>query len=166
MKFISHRGNISGKNIELENSPDYIIDALAKGYDVEIDLRMVGEKFFLGHDSPDYEVSIGWIQEKKDRLYIHAKTIETAVALSSLDGMNFFFHTDDACTITSMGMVWVHPISNPVPGAIFVMPEYRDIKMDALAGCSGICSDDVLHYQRSYNEYEVVHHESKRQKDR
>ena len=35
MILISHRGNLSGKNEELENSPEYIMNALNYGFNVE-----------------------------------------------------------------------------------------------------------------------------------
>ena len=37
MILISHRGNIDGKIVERENHPEYIDEAIALGYDVEID---------------------------------------------------------------------------------------------------------------------------------
>lgn len=36
MKIISHRGNISGPDPELENNPMYITKALDAGFDVEL----------------------------------------------------------------------------------------------------------------------------------
>ena len=50
MKFIAHRGNLSGKNLDLENNPKYIDAAINQNYDVEIDLRCNGNDLFLGHD--------------------------------------------------------------------------------------------------------------------
>ncbi len=41
MFLISHRGNISGKLPERENTVDYIQEALGLGYDVEVDVWMV-----------------------------------------------------------------------------------------------------------------------------
>ena len=38
MFFISHRGNINGKDINKENKPLYINQALKKGYHVEADV--------------------------------------------------------------------------------------------------------------------------------
>ena len=38
MILISHRGNISGKNVSLENNPNYIKDAIYLGYNVEVDV--------------------------------------------------------------------------------------------------------------------------------
>jgi hypothetical protein len=49
MKFISHRGNLSGRNPESENSPSYINMALKLGYDVEVDVWYIDGKWYLGH---------------------------------------------------------------------------------------------------------------------
>ena len=38
MILISHRGNTNGKNINRENTKSYIDEAIAKGFDVEIDI--------------------------------------------------------------------------------------------------------------------------------
>ena len=39
MILIAHRGNTIGPNIEKENHPDYIDEAIKKGFDVEVDIR-------------------------------------------------------------------------------------------------------------------------------
>ena len=65
MKIISHRGNISGPDLKNENLPSYIDKALQQGLDVEIDLRKIKNKFFLGHDNPDYQVSLDWLDKRK-----------------------------------------------------------------------------------------------------
>ena len=52
MILISHRGNIDGKKPHLENQPDYIDEAIALGYDVEIDVWLIDGVLFLGHDAP------------------------------------------------------------------------------------------------------------------
>ena len=38
MILISHRGNLKGINPQRENEPLYIVEALEKGFDVEIDV--------------------------------------------------------------------------------------------------------------------------------
>ena len=70
MKIISHRGNISGPDLKNENLPSYIDKALQQGLDVEIDLRKIKDKFFLGHDNSDYQVSLDWLDERKKNLWI------------------------------------------------------------------------------------------------
>jgi hypothetical protein len=63
MILISHRGNISGPNPERENHPDYILEALQAGYEVEIDVWFVDGKFKLGHDGPQYDFPFELINE-------------------------------------------------------------------------------------------------------
>ena len=53
MILISNRGNVDGVNLEKENTQSYIQQAIDLGYDVEIDVRYINNKFWLGHDSPD-----------------------------------------------------------------------------------------------------------------
>ena len=71
MIYISHRGNLEGKNPERENHPIYIIEALSQGYDVEIDVWYVDRSFFLGHDAPQYKVDTKFLQNAN--LWCHAK---------------------------------------------------------------------------------------------
>ena len=111
MFLISHRGNINGKNVQKENSPDYILKALSFGYDVEIDVWYVNNKFFLGHDTPQYEISIEFL--KNDKLWCHAKN------LASLEKMLYnnitcFWHQTDDYTLTSKGYIWTYPKWHPV----------------------------------------------------
>ena len=66
MKLISHRGNIAGKNFELENRPDYISNAIKLGYDCEIDVWLIKNKIYLGHDKNKrkmYEVKINFLKK-------------------------------------------------------------------------------------------------------
>ena len=60
MILISHRGNIDGKNLEQENSPKYIDNAISLGYDVEVDIWLIGRELYLGHDNPDYQIEISF----------------------------------------------------------------------------------------------------------
>jgi len=50
MILISHRGNVSGPNPKMENSPLFIQSALEQGFNVEIDVWYKDKKFYLGHD--------------------------------------------------------------------------------------------------------------------
>ena len=57
MILISHRGNVDGIYPEMENNPIYINKALNSGYDVEIDVWCIDNRWYLGHDSPQYEIT-------------------------------------------------------------------------------------------------------------
>ena len=61
MKLIAHRGNTSGPNIDKENDPEYLIQAVDKGFDCEVDVWVIEDKIWLGHDKPTYEVDANFI---------------------------------------------------------------------------------------------------------
>ena len=54
MKLIAHRGNLHGPNPDKENSTDYINEAIESGYNVEIDVWFINNKWYLGHDNHIY----------------------------------------------------------------------------------------------------------------
>ena len=67
---IAHRGNLFGRIPERENSPEYIQEALAAGYDVEVDVWFEEGKLFLGHAKPQYEVIIFGVTQKTRLPYL------------------------------------------------------------------------------------------------
>ena len=69
-KFISHRGNILGPDVSLENNPSYILEALSLGFDCEIDVWQINNELLLGHDEPTYKTSIDFLSEHKNSLWI------------------------------------------------------------------------------------------------
>ena len=149
MILIAHRGNINGKVEKLENSPSYIDFAIEQGYDVEIDVWYHQHEFWLGHDEPSYEVSLKWLTDRKDSLWIHCKDLISIDMLRELQihnkvDLNYFFHDEDDCTITSKGDLWVYPGKQPVKNSIAVMPEWHD---DDVSLCKGICSDNIIKWK-------------------
>ena len=149
MILIAHRGNINGKVEKLENSPSYIDSAIEQGYDVEIDVWYHQHEFWLGHDEPSYEVSLKWLTDRKDSLWIHCKDLITIDMLRELQihnkvDLNYFFHDEDDCTITSKGDLWVYPGKQPVKNSIAVIPEWHQ---DDVSLCKGICSDNIINFK-------------------
>ena len=142
MFLISHRGNINGINKKKENDPDYINRAIELGYDVEIDVRIKNNQFFLGHDDPLYKVTNKFLLNKK--IWCHAKTIEALVALKKIKA-HYFWHQEDDYTITSKGYFWTYPGKKLVKNSICVLPEKFNIKNFK---CSGICSDYIENYKK------------------
>ena len=145
MILIAHRGNTFGPNPEKENSPDYILDAIDRGYDVEIDVWYTDKKWYLGHDSAQYLVPEAFLKNKS--LWCHAKNIETFIQLLKIGAHSFFINEDHAA-LTSKRYVWLSPThGHIIPGVICVMPEDglngSDANKDQLRACRGICSDFV-----------------------
>jgi len=145
MKLISHRGNLTGPEPEKENSQLYIQEALDKGFDVEIDVWLVNNKIYLGHDNPQYEINKTWLYLYKNNLWIHCKNIEAVNYFSSkLKLFNYFWHENDTLTLTSKNYIWVYPGKQPIKTSIAVMPE---IYNDDISQCLGICSDYIQNYK-------------------
>jgi hypothetical protein len=147
MILIAHRGNTNGRLPHLENNPEYIDKAIKAGYSVEVDVRALNGKLFLGHDAPQYEVSKQWLQERKDYLWNHAKD---RLAFDTLleEKLHCFWHDTDDYTITTWGYVWAYPGKFPTgPLCIMVMPEVK-FPLDIVKQYDpfGFCSDfvDVL----------------------
>jgi hypothetical protein len=150
MKLIAHRGNIDGPNPLEENRPEYIEEAIARGYDVEIDVRYdtFDKKLYLGHDEPQYAVNWTWFGKYVHSLWVHCKNIEALYEFAhGTSGFNYFWHQEDDFTLTSRNYIWSYPGKTYTPKSIIVMPEWN-IKVEKfnellVYGCHGICSDYV-----------------------
>jgi hypothetical protein len=144
MILIAHRGNINGKMEAWENEPTYLDLAIAEGYDVEIDIWRFDDKLFLGHDSPQCEISISWINDRSHRLWVHCKNADALVFFNKLNSdINYFWHENDTLTLTSKNYIWAFPGKQPIQNSIAVLPELYD---DNLEQCIGICSDFIQKY--------------------
>jgi hypothetical protein len=142
MILISHRGNLSGGDKKNENNPKYIRNALAQGFDVEIDVRVFKNKLYLGHDEPQYEISNNFVENKK--LWCHAKEYDSLEFLSQLK-CTYFWHQQDDYTITSNGYFWTYPGTRVLKKSICVLPEKANYTN---LNCAGICSDYIEKYKK------------------
>lgn len=148
MKIISHRGNINGPNKELENTPFGIDRALSLGFDVEIDVWFKDNKWWLGHDEPQYETDLSFIS--KNGLWVHCKNLEALDKLVVGNyGLEYFWHEEDTVTLTSSNYIWTYPCKPLVSTrSIAVMPELCDNYAFNLKEVDifGVCTD----YPRNY----------------
>ncbi len=148
MKLIAHRGNVDSREETRENEPDYIQAAVERGFDVEIDVWVRGDRFLLGHDEGLYSVEIGFLSN--ERFWCHCKTRETLRALLETKA-HCFFHEEDSVTLTSRGVMWAFPSSEPLPGSVCVLPELHALTLDSLRDCYGICSDRINDYRGMFS---------------
>ena len=102
---ISHRGNLTGKQPELENTPDYIDAALAAGFKCEVDVYSYDDKLYLGHDDAQTETSVRYLQQ--DAIIAHAKNLDALAAMLQAN-IHCFFYTDNY-TLTSRNWIWAFP---------------------------------------------------------
>tara|TARA_B100000424_G_C22683458_1_gene374171 strand:- start:54 stop:512 length:459 start_codon:yes stop_codon:yes gene_type:complete len=142
MILISHRGNVDVVNVEKENTKSYIQEAIDLGYDVEIDVRYVDNKFWLGHDKADYEVELEWLIERKNNLWIHCKNFESLSELLQTD-LKVFYHLKEDYTIISDKHIWAHNLENINKKCIIPLINKVDILKWKPTPVYGICSDYV-----------------------
>jgi hypothetical protein len=144
---ISHRGNLLGPSISLENSPGQIDKAINESYDCEVDIYVNKSKhIFLGHDSPNYAIDLDWLLDRKNYLWIHCKNLSALHYLTDFRSqLNFFFHDMDQYTLTSKGFIWAYPSQPFQTNTIVVLPEKFDefwyLKIEPTI--TGICSDFI-----------------------
>ena len=151
MKIISHRGNIDGVISSKENSPEYIDTAINLGYDVEVDIRFINGKFYLGHDTPDYEISETWMELRRDKIWFHCKNLESASRIGLLDGLKFFCHTSDSFVLTSTNHIWVHDLNMKLDNrCIIPLLSDKDIISYNNKIVYGVCTDYI-----SFAEYSL-----------
>ena len=149
MILISHRGNIKGKNPKLEKKPSYIDKVLSEGYDCEIDIKFIDNKLYLGHDEPQYKIDPPWLYQRRHKLWIHCKDLNSLVFFSKLDnsnGFNYFWHQTDTVILTSLNYIWAYPGNQPLKKSIAVLPEWKN---DDITQCIGICSDYIQDYKNN-----------------
>ena len=146
MKIIAHRANINGSNPASENRLSQIKKCIDLGYDIEIDIRSLKNKLYLGHDDPQEIISEEELFEIKERCWIHCKNLE-AINYFNRFGIiyNYFWHENDKYTLTSKGFIWTYPGESLCKNSICVMPEL-EIPQINLANLkqknfSGICTD-------------------------
>ena len=152
MKIISHRGNLKGPNLELENTIEYIDIALENSFDVEIDLWKVKNNFFLGHDKPLNEVSLEWLENRKKNLWIHTKNFSAFESLLEINrSFIFFYYTIEPLVLVSNGKIWIHSpekIVNP-QNCIIPLLGKKEVKKHNLMNWFGVCTDYPLFFKKT-----------------
>jgi hypothetical protein len=145
MKIISHRANLTGPNPETENSPNQIDLCISLGYDVEIDLWLIGNTYFLGHDSPVYKIPYTFLLNRKDNLWIHCKNQDALFSLNAT-GLNYFWHQTDDVTITSQEFIWAYPDKQEKNYNNLVILDFSDtVDFDSYvySGIYAVCVDFI-----------------------
>ena len=144
MIYISHRGNLTGSIPEFENTPTYIKIALNDGFDVEVDVRLIDNKLYLGHDSSGELIDIEIL--KNPHFWVHAKTIDTLYELLKYKEINCFYHNKDKCTLTSKGYIWTYPGCYITKSSIEIAHNFP-YKFDTSA--YALCSDNIASHRGS-----------------
>jgi len=145
MIVIAHRGNLTGPDSKKENTPNQIKLAIKKGFDVEIDLWVLKDKLYLGHDIPQYKISYRFLSDYQNHLWIHCKNIEALLFLknrnSAFANFNYFWHENDKVTLTSKGILWCYPGTYVIGGiTVNCRPDWQ-LAVKQNPNILGICTD-------------------------
>ena len=142
---IAHRGNQNGP-AENENEPHQLVSTLSGGFDVEVDVWKIDNDFFLGHDEPQYPVDEQFLKDIGDNAWYHCKNIEALEYFNkNLSDLRYFWHQEDAYTLTSNGYIWTYPGQTVTEKSILVHLDIPDLsKFEVMP--YAICSDFVREF--------------------
>jgi len=150
---IAHRGNVNGPDPKNENRPEYLLEALQAGYDVEVDLWWdpILKEAWTGHDEPTYAWDPFAGYSYDTRIWFHCKN-RAAAELCIYQGHQCFTHDKDPYVVTSgrrrwayegfkfsLPVLWCYPGVEAGPHGVQVHRAGDAVQWDAY----GICSDYV-----------------------
>lgn len=144
MILYSHRGNRYGPSKE-ENTTELIIEAINKGFSVEIDLWKIGQALYLGHDGPQYYITHKFLDDNSDKLLIHCKNFAALQHCLAYSRFHCFYHGRDEYTLTSKGIPIAYPGVNLINRSLAMKAEF-------FTGLSelylhGVCSDYIERFK-------------------
>ena len=149
MRKIAHRGNYKGTGTARENSYEYLDEALAAGYDVEIDIWSINGDWWLGHDLPTYKL----VEHQMRMLFyfhasncwFHAKNFEALERLAP-NGLNVFCHESDKYHLTTEKFIWTADTSVEGNNVIHMISPSAtsnfEVQRSSTKRITGICCDD------------------------
>lgn len=139
---IAHRGNQHGP-ADNENEPHQLVATMSTVCDVEVDVWKIDGNLFLGHDAPQYPVDETFIKDIAEGAWYHCKNLEALEHfVKYLPDLRFFWHQNDAHTLTSNGYIWTYPGEKVTDRSILVhlgKPDLSSFEVMPYA----ICSDYV-----------------------
>ena len=152
MLIISHRANLSGIDENRENNPFYVDECIKMGYNIEVDLRIKDDQLYLGHDYAQYPITIDWILERKQHLWIHVKEFKALQKIyNHRNDIQFFCHENDKFTLTSNGLIWLHDLDQKVgDNCIIPLLSLEQVEQYTKKGFYGVCTDYVYECENKF----------------
>jgi hypothetical protein len=154
MRLIAHRGNVEGPRPKDENHPEYLLNAIEEGFDIEVDVWWWNDQFYLGHDQPQWKLSSNDILTS-ERSWCHAKNSQALEMLLRI-GSHCFWHQTDDYTLTSKNYIWTYPEKQLISVDMSVCVTNEKLlsrqQFSLLkSSCIAVCSD----YVKFFRNYEV-----------
>lgn len=156
MKVIAHRAK-DGSNWEKQNEPKQIEIMIKHGFDCEIDLRVINNLLYLGHDLPEYEIFEDFLINNSEHLFIHCKDFASIKYLKYYEekyGIRFhyFTHENDRYHLTSLNKILTSDLSTISEDIIYISPElfgnkFAKLNENILKQLYGIMTAMPLEYE-------------------
>ena len=137
-KFIAHRGNMFGPDVDFENTQEYMMHALSENCGVEVDVILYKNKLYYGHDEPG-ELADPFLLSNPD-VICHAKTLDTLAELLDRH-LHCFWHQADHVTLTSYGYIWCYPGHHPVHEKAIWLDLHDQPVPEDLSKIYAVCGD-------------------------
>jgi len=130
------------------------------GFDVEVDIWEREGELWLGHDRPQYKLSLDFLYTDINdepllyRLWFHCKNASAIEFIRGIPHAKYFWHQNDDYTLTSNGLIWTYPGKPLLPNiSVAVLPELQhDISM---WNAAAICTDYPLEYRKIYESRNI-----------
>ena len=140
-KIIVHRGKYDTNY--LENDLSSIRHCLASGFSIEIDVHIINEKYYLGHDTEDL-IEIHPADVDLSNVFIHLKT----PSLPLFKHADTFFLDQDPVAYTRLGRQWVNagvidycnPSTVICSNELVGKPMNTQLVLQALNNASWVCT--------------------------
>lgn len=116
-------------------------------FDVEIDLWVVNNECYLGHDEPVHRLSIIELLPLSRLGWFHCKNVEAIDKCFNI-GLNGFWHEEDKHAVTVQGYNWTYRGNKLGFNSIAVLPELMP-EWD-ISNAWGICTDFPEKYKELY----------------
>ena len=145
MLYISNLGNTKGRDVIEEGGLPIIVDALNRGFCVNINLWKLPKSFAVGVDYPMEEVDPDFLSGNKEKLLLRAMNIESLKWMLE-NGYHCYWREKDDFTVSSHGFILSFGVA-VIPHSIVMNPELCLVDDLRDKNLVGICSDFILGYK-------------------
>ncbi len=149
-RWILHRGLTHGPDLSLENNENRILERIAEGWEIEMDVWFLSGSWWIGHDHPTT-----LLQHREllthPQCWIHCKNLDALYHIPKES--HHFVHDRDVATLTSKNYIWyninqfITPNPNSSKKSVIVLPEKSTFSKETIWNATAVCSDYLpLHF--------------------
>ena len=151
-KFIAHLGNLEGVDEIRQSKPEYVENAMCRGFDASIDVWYLPESncLFSGALLPTFFVEKRFLESFHQNLWINCRDIPTLnyfIKNYKDTKLNYFlgFNGENSITsLTSQNYIWTKSGDPIWPHSIPFQSKSYEYALSALSELQGVSSNDIV----------------------